>query len=341
MHLIKEFIRLGNTDKAIERLHVLAGERFENEVIHLSSRYEHLLQEKIRGTLDSDDHARELQKINADILDLLTRIEKSTPGGAKQGVKTNAGLYKYRKFTLAVILVAALGALVYMLWNKEEKTYYFNVAASRNVPVEITNVLDSLRTISENVRDISINEHFYWVILVGRDRALWSKDVPPFLDGKLREVYDQNRHTIRQVALGPHPRWVLLFNEKDYWVYPDVRDTLRNYLDDDAWRHGEALKQVIFGPKQDEFLILSDGSFFAYSKIPGELLNCLKSNSGIHSVSIGPNDEWVAVTGPNNAISSAGIDGELRKTLDRLNKKNREIRRVCLLKNGGWIVLTD
>ena len=337
MDAIKELIRLGNTDKALEQLRAVAGEKFEKEFIHLSSRYGNLMQEKIRGTLDPDDFSRELQKINAGILDLVASIEKPS----SRVSPSHSGHHNYSAYALVALLVIALGLLAYFLKNSHKKTYYFNVAASGNAPSEITSVLDSLRTASENVRDISVNADYYWVVLLGCDRAMWSKDIPPFLDAKLREVYDQGRHTIRQVALGPHSRWVLLFDEKDYWIYPDVRDTLRGFLDADAWRRGEAVIQVTFGPRQDEFVVLAGGDFYAYSNIPADLLACLKNTSAVKSVSIGPEDEWVALSGRNDATAGPGIDEGLEKTLARLKKEKREIREVCLLKNKGWIVLTD
>lgn len=341
MDAIKELIRLGNTDKALEQLRAVAGEKFEKEFIHLSSRYGNLMQEKIRGTLDPDDFARELQKINAGILDLVASIEKSPTALSGRASPAHSGYYKYSVYALVAILVIALGLLAYFLNNSHGKTYYFDVSASGNAPSEITNVLDSLRTASENVRDISVNADYYWVVLLGRDRAMWSKDIPPFLDAKLREVYNQGRHTIRQVALGPHSRWVLLFDEKDYWIYPDIRDTLRGFLDGDAWRRGEAVKQVTFGPRQDEFVVLAGGNFYAYSDIPSDLLACLKNAAAVKSVSIGPEDEWVALSGRNDATAGPGVDDGLKKTLARLKKEKREIREVCLLKNKGWIVLTD
>ncbi|MBV6443543.1 MAG: hypothetical protein EPGJADBJ_05314 [Saprospiraceae bacterium] len=335
MEDIKALIRQGRTRDAIEQLQKIAGKKHEDSCIHLASRYEYLINEQLKGVLGHEEETRELQKINNDLLELIKMIEHSPAAGLPG--KRPASVYVW----LGIVLLIATGIVLYALWGSEKKTYFFNFE-SHNVPSKILDVLDSLRTTSENVRDISIDENYYWVILLGRDRAMWSKDVPPFLDWKIEEIYQQNRNTIRQVAMGPDSRWALLFNEQDYRIYPDVQDTLRKFLNDGSWRKGEALKEVAFGSSPGEFVLLAGEGYYAYNNIPHDLIFTLREQrSGIKSIALGPEDEWIMLTGKNDAISSNSLDDGLKKTLSRLKKEDREIRKVCLLKNEGWIVLTD
>lgn len=340
MKMIRELIRQGKTEEAIEQLQNMAGAAHEDACTHLSSRYQHLTSENIKGKLDYNDFIRELQKINDDILQLAKTVERHSPDSAprKHHSLTRRSIY----FWLGAVAIVAFAGIAFYLSSNTEKDIRFFRFESYKAPAAIVHVLDSLRNVSENVQDISVDMNYYWVILLGRDRALWSRDIPPFLDEKLRELYQQNQHIIKQVSLGPASRWAILVDESDYWVYPDVQDTLRKYLNDVSWRNSGALKQVAFGPRPDEFVVLAAPDFFAYSNVPPELTEALRTNPlEVKSVAIGPENEWVILSGKHDAATSASLDSRLKDTLNKMKKAGREIRKVCLLKNNGWIVLTD
>ncbi len=341
MDTVKALISAGKTEEAIQQLQqATKGTPYEEECILLSNQYERVTAEKMLNVLDDREANLAYNKINRSLLRLIEKIEHSGKAESSPTVRKKVKKSGFLWIAGAIIVLSLVG---YFWYASSSKTYYFDFEYE-NVPVAIINELDSLRKNNETVKDIEIDANYAHVFLLGRNRAMWSNDIPPYLGETLRKLYNENRQ-VKDVAIGPDSRWVILYARNSYWVYPDVQDTLRKFLDDYGRRNFE-IKQVEFGPYRDEWLMVVSWNGYGYSMVPEGLLGSLNANidgenQELKSVVIGFDNEWVMLLGRNDFVTSEKVEAKLKRELASLQKKDKEIRQVCFLKNGGWIVLTN
>lgn len=347
---IKSLISENQTEEALIKLkRAFAGKPGEKDLILISNRFNSIERQIAIATISHDNATIEINKINAALLDFLDTPELETT--ATRTVKgTGSGEKKGTSWWIWIIFIFFSGVIAFYLITSEENgngsdkngsdkqdntTYYFSYF-SENVPSDLKDIIESLRTQNYAVKNVSVSPSNGWVVLYGRN-ATYYKGISQEAVTKLQELADADDE-IRQVVLGPNSQYLITGN-KNGWQSGMPQDMM-----DKLWAlhyQGISARQVELGPNL-AWLIIGTNNDFWYNGMPLQLINKLNEvktrGNIIKHVDIGPSWQWVVLEGTNGYWLSPSYSQTLLDKLKELHDTNREIKSVSLLDNGGWIL---